>query len=286
MPRRAALVVVACLLVSLSLLAMPLTAQAAVYPCLFYGGVAVDGVAVDAETAISAWVEGELVASTTTGTGTLDSDQYCLAIEIEAPAEVSFKIGELWAVETATWVQYGEVEVDLTATLGPITVISLTVVGDPLTEENLDGSQITATVAEDTYVADIVTGHFALAAPAGTIVAGVERTSNTVATLTLAFTGDFDVNTELGVTVAADALTISAEAVVAENTLPITATVEVPPVASFDVSETVAAVDEVVVFTDSSDFADSWLWDFGDDITSDLQNPPHTYTKKNTPTRF
>ena len=122
MPRRAALVVVACLLVSLSLLAMPLTAQAAVYPCLFYGGVAVDGVAVDAGTEISAWIEGESVASATTGTGTLDSDQYCLAVEIEAPAEVSFKIGELWAVETATWVQYGEVEVDLTATSEPITV--------------------------------------------------------------------------------------------------------------------------------------------------------------------
>jgi len=93
---------------------------AATYPCLFYGTATVDGQPVEAGTEITAWVGDQQVGSTLTGQGDLAPDQYTLEVELEPPAEVSFKIGELWANETATFVQYGAVEVNLTAESGAV----------------------------------------------------------------------------------------------------------------------------------------------------------------------
>ena len=86
------------------------------YPCQFYGKVKVDGVPVEAGTQVSAWVAGEMKASTTTGVGGLASDQYVLTVELSEPAEVSFKVNELWAEQKADWVKFGSIEVNLTAT--------------------------------------------------------------------------------------------------------------------------------------------------------------------------
>lgn len=48
--------------------------------------------------------------------------------------------------------------------------------------------------------------------------------------------------------------------------------------AGFSVSATNACNGTGIQFTDTSNFASSWSWDFGDGTTSTLQNPQHTYT--------
>jgi len=50
------------------------------------------------------------------------------------------------------------------------------------------------------------------------------------------------------------------------------------PVADFDFTNTFG----VYQFTDNSENASSWIWDFGDDQTSTLQNPTHTYLTSDT----
>jgi len=53
---------------------------------------------------------------------------------------------------------------------------------------------------------------------------------------------------------------------------------QVTPVASFTADDTSGTEPFTVQFTDlSSNDPTSWLWDFGDDSTSTLQNPSHTY---------
>ncbi len=49
-------------------------------------------------------------------------------------------------------------------------------------------------------------------------------------------------------------------------------------VAGFEMSEDVALVGEIVVFTNTSQNATSYLWDFGDGVTSTLTHPTHVYT--------
>jgi PKD repeat protein len=52
-----------------------------------------------------------------------------------------------------------------------------------------------------------------------------------------------------------------------------------PPVAAFTASPTSGPRPLTVVFTDTSTGAvDTWLWSFGDGVTSTLWNPTHTYT--------
>ena len=123
---RRGLLLATCLLMTLGLLAGPAIAvQAATYPGLFYGTASVDGEPVDTGTEITAWVGTEQVGSALTGVGDLDANQFVLSVELES-GEVSFKIGELDAIETAAFVQYVPVEVSLTAFTG-VTLLSIAV---------------------------------------------------------------------------------------------------------------------------------------------------------------
>ena len=63
--------------------------------------------------------------------------------------------------------------------------------------------------------------------------------------------------------------------------VPVTSS-NIPPVASFSQSCSDLACDFSDLSTDSDGTVVSWLWDFGDGVTSDLQNPPHVYTSANT----
>ena len=54
---------------------------------------------------------------------------------------------------------------------------------------------------------------------------------------------------------------------------------EVPPVADFNANPRSGNAPLSVHFTDSSQNATEWDWDFGDEATSTLQNPMHTYTE-------
>jgi len=142
--RKACLIMGMCLLVT-SVMAVP--AMAATYPCLFYGTAEVDGAPVAADTEVTAWVEGVQVGSALTGAGTLDPDKFTLQVELDGPAEVSFKIGELNAAETATWVQYGQVEVNLTAYTAPAPAELVSISAEP-SELSLfigDTAQLTVT---------------------------------------------------------------------------------------------------------------------------------------------
>jgi len=156
----------ACLIMGMCLLAtsvMAAPAMAATYPCLFYGTAEVDGAPVAADTEVTAWVEGVQVGSTLTGVGALDPDQFTLQVELEGTAEVSFKIGELNAAETATWVQYGNVEVSLTASTG-VTLVSIAVtqsaggtIAPDTTVVDYGGSQAFTITADTGYhVADVL----------------------------------------------------------------------------------------------------------------------------------
>ena len=49
------------------------------------------------------------------------------------------------------------------------------------------------------------------------------------------------------------------------------------PVAAFHMTKTEALVDEVIQFTNASQHATSFIWDFGDGNTSSEANPEHTY---------
>jgi PKD repeat protein len=52
-----------------------------------------------------------------------------------------------------------------------------------------------------------------------------------------------------------------------------------PPIARFTASPTAGKVPLTVYFTDlSTGSPTSWAWDFGDNTTSNLRNPVHTYT--------
>ena len=75
------------------------------------------------------------------------------------------------------------------------------------TEENLDGSALTVTITDAVWNNPLAVADFSLvAAPAGVSIAGVERNTDTMATLTLAFDGtDFDDNAEISITVLAGA---------------------------------------------------------------------------------
>ncbi|HXK82558.1 MAG TPA: C25 family cysteine peptidase, partial [Bacteroidales bacterium] len=55
-----------------------------------------------------------------------------------------------------------------------------------------------------------------------------------------------------------------------------------PPVANFTGTPTTILEGQSVTFTDASQYATEWLWNFGDGQTSTEQNPVHTYTTAGT----
>jgi len=56
------------------------------------------------------------------------------------------------------------------------------------------------------------------------------------------------------------------------------------PTAGFSTSHTVATIGETITFTNTSLNATTYLWDFGDGVTSTLTNPTHIYTTPMTAT--
>ncbi len=180
------LLLATCLLVALGLLAGPVMAAPAAYPGLFNGTASVDDEPVDAGTEITAWVGTEQVGSTLTGAGGLDANQFVLSVELEAGAEVSFKIGELDALETAAFVQYGAVAVTLTAYTAEVTLVSIAVTPESVSLNVGETQQlaITATysdastavvTADATYVSD--TESVATVSIGGLIIAVAEGTA-------------------------------------------------------------------------------------------------------------
>ena len=83
----------------------------------------------------------------------------------------------------------------------------LVTVSATLTEINLDGSTLIVTITDAVWSSPLSVADFSLAAaPAGVSIMGVERNTDTTATLTLEFDGtDFDSDMAIGVTVLATA---------------------------------------------------------------------------------
>ncbi len=55
-----------------------------------------------------------------------------------------------------------------------------------------------------------------------------------------------------------------------------------PPIANFTFVGQAVCDNGLIVFADASQYAETWLWDFGDGATSNLQNPTHAYTTSGT----
>jgi len=120
-------------------------------PCTFVGTASVDGELVADGTAITAWAENlathemEEVGSTTT-TSVPVAGFYNMVVNLDTSthlSEIHFKIGNLWANETATWVLYGLVEVNLTATSDSSTIPEPPTIpsnASPASEQWSDGS--------------------------------------------------------------------------------------------------------------------------------------------------
>ena len=88
----------------------------------------------------------------------------------------------------------------------PIPVVMIIFTEVP-TEENLDGSTLVMTITDAVWSTSLAVADFSLiAAPAGVSIMGVERNTDTTATLTLEFDGtDFDSDMAISVTVLATA---------------------------------------------------------------------------------
>ncbi len=55
-----------------------------------------------------------------------------------------------------------------------------------------------------------------------------------------------------------------------------------PPIANFTFTGQAVCDNGLIVFTDASQYAETWLWDFGDGTSSNLQNPTHAYATAGT----
>ena len=97
------------------LLAIPTAVFAQrVPPHVFVGSVTLDGATAADGAAVTAWIDGEQVASTTASSGT-----YSLVVDqadsVYAGKTVSFKVSGATAAQTAEWVQGGGDELNLVA---------------------------------------------------------------------------------------------------------------------------------------------------------------------------
>ena len=135
--------------------------------------------------------------------------------------------------------------------LGPPSVLVTAAV--TLTEINLDGSALVVTITNAVWNAPLVVADFSLvAAPTGVSTAGVERNTDTMATLTLAFDGtDFDDNAEISITVLAGAYSGSGNLVVEPilSANPVTVVANRNPVVSGLIAVPQAAVASEYRFT-------------------------------------
>ncbi len=55
-----------------------------------------------------------------------------------------------------------------------------------------------------------------------------------------------------------------------------------PPIANFTFAGQAVCDNGLIVFADASQYAETWLWDFGDGTSSNLQNPTHAYSTAGT----
>jgi len=86
------------------------------YECAFYGAVTVDGRHVPDGTKVSAWVEEAKVHSTTT----IDSLYHLVVPGNYIGKMVCFKVGTNYATQILSWERNGEIEANLTVSLGPL----------------------------------------------------------------------------------------------------------------------------------------------------------------------
>lgn len=107
-------------------LALPTVASAdgEAYPCIFKGAVEVNGVAASAGTPVKAYIGVTEMAGTTTGSLSGQADnEYLVALEGQAGAEVTFQVfvDGAWrdAAESGTLLMWGKVTVDLTVSTAP-----------------------------------------------------------------------------------------------------------------------------------------------------------------------
>ena len=132
--------------------------------------------------------------------------------------------------------------------LGPPSV--LVTVSATLTEINLDGSTLVMTITDAVWNTPLAVADFSLvAAPAGVSIMGVERNTDTTATLTLAFDGtDFDTNHSLRVQVLKSAVSrYAGEPILSAN--PVTVIANRNPVAAGLIAVPQAAVGSEYRFT-------------------------------------
>ena len=160
----------------------------------------------------------------------------------------------------------------LTATV-PVTAAMESVVASttsPLTEATLDGSVVTLTLSGATYDRSIfnVRGNITVSGIAGVSVGtfGIERVSDTVATVELDFNGDIDTNGTL-------TFTVGAAALANYNGSPLTATVSVTAAMESVVASTTSPLTEatldgsVVTLTLSGATYDRSIFNVRDNIT-------------------
>jgi hypothetical protein len=97
---------------------VPTVAARITYPCLYWGTVSVNGVPVREGTKVTGWMRGQKIGQCYTGGTNLADNEYCLLTEYDKQVGngiVKFRVGNLWARETATWQWFGCVRIDLTA---------------------------------------------------------------------------------------------------------------------------------------------------------------------------
>ncbi len=225
---------------------------------------------------------------------TAQGDLLGFATIFDAPTGVAVdQDGKIWVLASrgniVNRVDPNSVQVDFQKTLDG--TVSHAATGDltGIVARNLTSRFGTWTVTYDSEVAGT---------PWGVVSWQAETPSGTSVTVRVRSSGDEEnwsaweptsSGTELSVTPAGRYLEIQAsvQALIGsefpslQEVTVVPATILVVPGASFTWSPPESVVDQLITFTDtSSGDPTSWLWDFGDGATSDLQNPTHSYASQ------
>ena len=124
----------------------------------------------------------------------------------------------------------------LSVTLPVEAVVEPLAAAGTLTEDNLDGADVTLTLVDHSFAGTVTASHVSVSGITGVSIASVNRDSNTQLSVILAFDGtDFDVDGELTFTVVASK--IIGSSVDLSATLAVTAVVEPPMAASGTLTE-------------------------------------------------